>query len=300
MKLYKVVGTSFIAISLLGLFGCENTSSSSQTQHNNSTAENHKSQNTDQSQQNKTSQASGKSTNGVQSTQNSDSNQSSGNDQTGSTNQKTPPKTKQEALKTIAKQLKTKVPLMMPKNVPVDAGRYLTATTTSQTWYYQIKLYETDIPVNINSPDASKGTLIATVEGKEYKDSASAEKAINGYIQADISQNSVDLGHSIKGTMDGAMGHSYILWNEGRWSIKLDSPNDPTYQNKIYPDGLKLAQKFVAYLNDHTLPAPQKNGVITIRNWQEGPETTIEWQYHEMTYQVTSPDPIKAIEVATH
>ena len=96
------------------------------------------------------------------------------------------------------------------------------------------------------------------------------------------------------------MGHSYILWNEGRWSIKLDSPNDPTYQNKIYPDGLKLAQKIVAYLNDHTLPAPQKIGVITIHNWLQGPETTIEWQYHEMKYQVTSTDSIKAIEVATH
>ncbi|MBM7651970.1 hypothetical protein [Neobacillus cucumis] len=296
MKLYKVVGTSFIAISLLGLFGCENNSSSSQTQHNNSTVENH----TDQSQQDKTRQASGKSTNGVQSPQNSGSNQSSGNDQTGSTNQKTPPKTKQEALNNIAKQLKTKVPLMMPKNVPVDVGKYLTATTTSQAWHYQIKLYETDIPVNINSQDASKGTLIATVEGTEYKDIASAEKAISGYTQADISQNSVDLGQSIKGTMDGAMGHSYILWNEGSWSINVDSPNDPTYQNEIYPDGLKLAQKIVAYLNDHTLPAPQKNGVITIRNWQQGPETTIEWQYHEMTYQITSPDPIKALEVATH
>ncbi|MED4225420.1 hypothetical protein [Neobacillus cucumis] len=300
MKLYKVVGTSFIAISLLGLFGCENTSSSSQTQNNNSTAENHESQNTDQSQQDKTSQASGKSTNGVQSTQNSGSNQSSGNDQTGSTNQKTPPKTKQEALNNIAMQLKTKVPLMMPKNVPVDAGKYLTATTTSQAWYYQIKLYESDIPVNINSQDAAKGTLIATVEGTEYKDIASAEKAINGYTQADISQNSIDLGQGIKGTMDGATGHSYILWNEGRWSINVDSPNDPTYQNKIYPNGLKLAQKIVAYLNDHTLPAPQKNGVITIRNWQQEPETTIEWQYHEMTYQITSPDPIKALEVATH
>ena len=81
---------------------------------------------------------------------------------------------------------------MMPKNVPVDAGKYLTATTTSQTWTYQINLYETDIPVNINSQDASKGTLIAAVEGTEYKDSASAEKAINGYIQADNSQNTVE------------------------------------------------------------------------------------------------------------
>jgi hypothetical protein len=56
---------------------------------------------------------------------------------------------------------------MMPKNVPVEAGKHLTATTTSQKWYYQINFYETDIPVNINSQDASKGTLIATVEGTE-------------------------------------------------------------------------------------------------------------------------------------
>lgn len=300
MKPYKVVGAGLIAISLLGLFGCETNTSSSHIQHNNATVENHESQNPDQSQQNNTSQTSGKSDNGDLSTQNNDSNQSSGNNQTGSTNQKTPPQTKQEVLNSIAKQLKTKVPLMMPKNVPLDEGKYLTATTTSQTWYYQVNLYETDTPVNINSQEASKGTLIATIEGTEYKDSASAEKAINGYVQADTSQNSVDLGHGIKGTMEGAAGHSYILWNEGRWSIKLDSPNDPTYQNKTYPDGLKLAQKIVAYLNDLSLPAPHKNGVITIHNWQQEPETTIEWQHHKMTYQVTSQDPIKAIEVAAH
>ncbi|NRD78164.1 hypothetical protein HPT25_12280 [Bacillus sp. BRMEA1] len=296
MKIRKAIGTSLISISLLGLFGCQTNTTSSQAQQSNSSTDQPK---TDPTQQTQDSQKNGNAGNGNQATQNGSSNQNSSSNQSGHSDQNTPPRTKQEALNKIAKSLKTKVPFILPKNVPLDTGKYLTATTSSQSWYYQIQLFQTNNPVNINTLAAPKGTWIATLEGTEYKDSASAEQAINGYILADTTQNSIDLGHGIKGTMDAATGHSYIIWNEGRWSIKLDSPNDPTYQNKNYPDSLKLAQKIVAYLNTHTLPAPQKIGVITIHNWQQNQETTIEWQYHEMTYKVTSSDPLKALEIAT-
>src|SRR5579875_3325097 len=176
MKIYKILGTSIIAVSLLG---CETSISSTHTQKQDSTKN-------QQTQQDQNSQSAEHSPNGDSS--------GSEHNSTGSLNEQTPLRTEQEVLKQLGGQLKTKVPFIIPKNVPLAEGKYLTATTTSEMWYYQIKLYETDQPAAINSQAAANGKLIASVEGTEYKDEENAQKAINGYVKADISQNSIDLG----------------------------------------------------------------------------------------------------------
>lgn len=141
---------------------------------------------------------------------------------------------------------------MLPTNMPVGEGHYLTATTTSQTWDYKVNFYETDVPADIDSQTASKGNLIATVEGTEYKDAAGAKEAVNGYTQVDTSNPEspvIDLGHNIKAIQDAGLGHAYLTWNEGRWCIRMDSPNDPAYKNNKYPDSKQLAKNIV-----YTLP----------------------------------------------
>lgn len=188
---------------------------------------------------------------------------------------------------------------MLPNDVPVAKGQYLTSTTHSETWYYKTNFYETNQPERVNSRAAAQGILIASVEGTEYKNAASARNSINGYIQAKpVKGMTLDLGHGIKALEEGAAGHSYIIWNEGHWCIRLDQPSDPIYRNKTYPNGKLLAERVVTYLNQNFLPAPQGIGVITINDWNHNAQTTIQWQYHEMTYQVTSTDPFNALAVA--
>ena len=188
----------------------------------------------------------------------------------------------------------------LPISVPVTKGCSLTATTSSQPTHYQVKFCETSQPVEIDSPAASKGTLIATVEGIQYKNAASANENISGYEKVDASNSEelFNLGHNIKAVGDAGTGHKYLTWNEGRWCIKVDSPIDPAFQNKEYPDGKQLARNIVAYLEDHTLPAPQKIGVIQSVIWNQSYEATVQWQENQMVYQVTSEDPMTALKVA--
>lgn len=299
MKLYKVIGASLLSISLLGLFGCSN---------NKETHDTKKPDHTEQSNHNESENASN---NDEQSSQNDHSSQNDDSDKNisekpsnqSSSDAKTEktPKTNEEVLAQIAKGLKTKAPVMLPTNVPVTVGKYLTAMTHSENWYYRIQFYETNQPTVVNSKAASNGTPIVTIEGTMYKDEASARDAVSGYMKVDPPKDQmVDLGYGIIGMMEGATGHAYISWNEGRWCIKIDSPSDLAYRNKKYPDHMKLAKDIVTYLEKYALPAPQKYGVITIRNWDKSPETIVQWQDHKTVYQITSEDPMKALEVAVN
>ena len=208
--------------------------------------------------------------------------------------------TQQEILEQMNAALHTEVPLMLPTSVPTKSGYYLTATTASQSQDYKVNLYETAQPAEINSQAASKGTLIAAVEGTEYKDAVNAKDNISGYEQVDTSNYGelLDLGHKIKAVGDAGLGHQYLIWNEGRWCLRVDSPTDPTYKNKEYPDREQLAKNVVAYLEDHMLPAPREIGVITINIWSQSYGTTVQWQDNQTVYQVSSQDPMTALKVA--
>lgn len=210
--------------------------------------------------------------------------------------------TQQSILSQIDAALNTKVPLMLPTNIPVAEDHFLSATTVSQATDYKVNFYETAQATEINSQAASGGTLIASLEGAEYTDAESAKESISGYETVDLSSADtdaiVDLGHQIKGTWDSGLGHQVLVWNEGRWCLRLDSPTDSTYQSKKYPDNVQLAKDVVAYLEGNMLPAPQEIGVIRIDIWDQNQGTTIEWQNQQTVYQVSSPDPMTALKIA--
>jgi len=108
----------------------------------------------------------------------------------------------------------------------------------------------------------------------------------------------VDLGHNIRAVEEAGLGHGYLIWNEGRWCINLDSPNDSTYKNKEYPDSKLLAKNMVEYLNDQMLPAPQKIDVISVNNWNNSNGASIQWQSGQTVYEIGSKDPMTALKLA--
>lgn len=212
--------------------------------------------------------------------------------------------TRQSVLTQIGTAMDTKVPLLLPTSVPTAKNRCLTATTASQPTDYKVNFYETAQAAKINSQAASRGTLIASLEGTEYQNAESAEESIlaAGYETVDLSSADsdtvVDLGHQIKAVGDAGLGHQILTWNEGRWCLHVDSPTDSTFQDREYPDNRRLAREVVAYLRDNMLPAPRKIGVITINLWKQNGGTTVEWQNQQTVYQISSQNPMTALKIA--
>jgi hypothetical protein len=136
------------------------------------------------------------------------------------------------------------------------------------------------------------------IEEKQYDSAEEAAAAIEGYRK--VEQTNIDLGHGIQGFQEGAAGHEYISWNEGRWLIELDFPTDPQYIIDGYEGGSEMAKKVVEYLESHYLPAPHDIGMITINGYKEHPETVIKWQEGKTVYTITSKkeEPFDALETA--
>jgi hypothetical protein len=213
------------------------------------------------------------------------------------------PQTEQEAWKQVKAALNTKVPLMLPTGLPIGEGHCLTATTVSGAQDYKVNLYGAKQSTAINSKAASQGTFLATVEGTEYPDASSAKNSISAYEKVDVSgaDQILDLGYNIKAVESVGLGHQQLIWNEGRWCLWVDSPSDPAYKNKEYPDRSRLAKDVVAYLEDYMLPAPQEIGVIYIGDWDANRfdnDTTVKLQKNQTVYQITCKDPMAALKVA--
>ncbi|MCC5800881.1 hypothetical protein [Rossellomorea vietnamensis] len=134
------------------------------------------------------------------------------------------------------------------------------------------------------------------IQQQDYDSSEEAAAQIKGYEKVD--QTNIDLGHGIKGLQEGAAGHEYLYWNEGRWLIKVDFPTDPQYKIDGYEGAEDLAKKVVDYLEKNYLPAPDDKGVITIDGFKKHPETVVKWQEGKTVYTVTSKEkePFDALE----
>lgn len=136
------------------------------------------------------------------------------------------------------------------------------------------------------------------VTKQTYKSEAEAADAIKGYEK--IKQTNMDLGHGIKAFAEGAAGHQYISWNEGRWLIQVNYPSDPQYASQKEKDGKAFAVTMVNYLEKNYLPAPKDKGVLKISCFKDSPQTLIQWQKGRTVFEIKADDnkPFEAIDKA--
>lgn len=136
------------------------------------------------------------------------------------------------------------------------------------------------------------------IEEYEYDSEEEAINTIKNYYQ--VKQTNMDLGHNIKAFSEGAAGHQYISWNEGKWLIEINFPTDTVYAIENYENAEVLAKEIVIYLEEHFLPPPDERGKIAINGFREHPETIIEWQEKNNVYvvQQQTANPLETLQIA--
>lgn len=136
------------------------------------------------------------------------------------------------------------------------------------------------------------------VQEKDYASEEEAIEAIEDYQK--MEETNVDLGHGIEGFIEGAAGHQYVTWNEGKWYFEIDFPSDPQYAVAGYDNGEEMARTIVDYLEDNMLPPPDERGLVKIRGFADDPETLIQWQEGTTVYEINgeTSDPIDTIQIA--
>ncbi|MEN1984646.1 hypothetical protein [Paenibacillus hubeiensis] len=201
-----------------------------------------------------------------------------------------------KVIKEVRSQLKLNGTLL-PTSFPLDKGKTLAASIDSNTSNaFQVTFYAVDQPVALNdsslTKSGSKAAVIATFEVNTYKDPNSTDifpDEETGNVPDDMK---VDLGHSIQGVAEGAAGSQYLTWNEGRWTLRIQSISEDQMNNP------GIAKKMVEFLETHKLPAPKDKGFVDVHYPSGGKSVNvaISWQAGKQIYQLkTSQVPNEAL-----
>ncbi|MGE7694881.1 hypothetical protein ACQKNC_12270 [Lysinibacillus sp. NPDC094177] len=220
-------------------------------------------------------------------------------------NQQESPKTNKEdtvasitqagVLKNIKDQLKTNLPITLPKGLPITEGAFLTATTKAETNQVEIVFLESKeyLPINdikLKQPD--RATVIARLSVQQYESTDETNKQISFENFSQNGGQEVDLGFNIKGYQDAGVGSLWTGWNEGRWAVATHTRTDNP------ETGVKLAKQAVQFLETHMLPIPKQNGFAHLDVYESG--NLIVWQDGKLVYTLDSiKNPLKALEIAT-
>lgn len=149
------------------------------------------------------------------------------------------------------------------------------------------------------SNDSDKESQDASnVKEENFSSEQEAIDAVGDYET--VEQTNTDLGYGMKALTEGAAGHEYVSWNEGKWLFVIDFPLDSQYAIDEYEDGTDMAKSIVEYLERHMLPPPEQRGVVKISGFKDSAETTIRWQKGKTVYEINhqANDPMETLEIA--
>ncbi|MGE7091484.1 hypothetical protein ACQKII_08460 [Lysinibacillus sp. NPDC048646] len=203
--------------------------------------------------------------------------------------------TQAEALKNVKEQLETDLAVVLPKELPVTEGTFLTATTKVKEKQVEIVFFESEtyMPINdIKLKNSTEATVIAKLLVTQYDSVAQANEQIAFEEYSQNGGQQVDLGFNMKGYQDAGAGSLWTGWNEGRWALATHTRTDNPEA------GVKLAKQAVQFLETHTLPIPNQNGFAHLDVYKSG--NLIVWQDGKRVYTLDSiKEPMEALAIAT-
>lgn len=208
------------------------------------------------------------------------------------TNQTKPAMTQAEIIEAVKTDLKTDLTKLLPSELPLEKGKYLTATTKSDESNYEVVFYESVDPVAINQENLEDGQIIARFYAQKYESVQEASEQVAFENFSELGGQTINLGYGITGYQDAGAGSMWTSWNEGRWAI---AAHTHTSEGE---SGEKLAKEATEFLESHTLPIPKPNGFAHIDVYQL--DNRITWQKENIVYMIDEvKDPMIALEIAT-
>lgn len=164
------------------------------------------------------------------------------------------------------------------------AGTKLTATSASGT--------KQDYTVKYR---ATAGQQRATFQ-KQTLSSATAAANRVAYVGRQTAGPTVTLNPGTTATLQGTMGHTYVHWNTGNWSVtavtsNADQSGTPT----------RFAKQVNAQLQQQALPRGIATGAVTVysQTSTSAPQVnTVQWQSGKQLYTVSGQTAASAVKLA--
>jgi len=167
-----------------------------------------------------------------------------------------------------------------PTSASTDGSR-LTATSTSGTKRNYTVEYD-------GNSDQS-----ATFQKRTYGTNSTAEKQVD-YVGSHTDGATVKLNKNTKAVVQGTMGHTYVHWNKGDWSVTAVTSN---------ADAAGTPKQFAKQVNRQitksSLPKSADTGAITVYSQTDDDETnSVTWQNGKQVYKVSGTTADTTVKVA--
>lgn len=169
-----------------------------------------------------------------------------------------------------------------PSSVTADSSQ-LTADSTSGTKQnYTVKY-----------ADKQTADQSATLQKKTYGSSNRAAKQVD-YVGSNTEGTTVKLNKSTKAVVQGVMGHTYVHWNKGDWSVtavasNADATGTPT----------QFAKQVNKQVSSASLPKGADTGAITVYSGTQSEEAnSVTWQKGKQLYTVNGKTADTTVQLA--
>ncbi|MGN1291683.1 MAG: hypothetical protein ACI4UI_02930, partial [Levilactobacillus brevis] len=104
----------------------------------------------------------------------------------------------------------------------------------------------------------------------------------------------VKLNSATTEVVQGTMGHTYVHWNKGDWSVTAVTSNADTTGTPA-----QFAKQVNRQLTRASLPSQAKTGAITVYSQDDDDQTnSVTWQQGKQVYQVSGTTAAATVKVA--
>lgn len=168
-----------------------------------------------------------------------------------------------------------------PKTASADSTKLAATSTSGTKQAYTVKY--TDKSTEGNS---------ATFQKKTYGSAATAADQVD-YVGS-ASGSTVKLNHGTKAVVQGTMGHTYVHWTKGDWSVTAVTDNAD-----VTGTPTQFAKQVNQQIAKSHLPKRADTGAITVYSQDEQNETnSVSWQQGKQLYQVSGTSADATVKVA--
>lgn len=203
--------------------------------------------------------------------------------------------TQSNIMRVIKEQLTSDLALVLPKEIDLPEGKYLTALTFSDKSSYEVIFYQHDKPIGVNSEQLSSpdnpAEVLARIHVKKYDTVEQANHEISYEKFTKQSGKPIKLRRTLMGYQVTQADSVETHWNIGRWALTTHASVENTDRS------VSLAKEVTVFLEDNLLPIPQKNGYVYLDADHKSNQIT--WQKDTIVYTIDRvTDPFQALEMA--
>ncbi|MDT2758213.1 lipoprotein [Enterococcus xiangfangensis] len=178
-----------------------------------------------------------------------------------------------------------------PDPTTISGGKSIGITVSEAQQTLTINYYEVGEDVPLNDPSLNGQSPIARFQRKNFDSNEAAQNEVGQTYDPNGQQ--VDLGYNITGYQSAGAGSSFLMWQEGNWSLAVQA-NNLEQENPI-----PLAKQTVEYLEQAFLPVPHDAGQISLRVATGDYQSNIVvWQDNQTMYTIMNADSMNSLKMA--